>query len=60
MFLNPDGTINALGYLESYPEVAPSFITHVFWKWNGGDKNNPANWTDITPPSEEPIEVELP
>jgi hypothetical protein len=55
MVLNPDGTVNALGFVDTYPLVAPSFVKDGYWKFNGGDINNVANWTELQRPFEQPL-----
>lgn len=62
MFLNDDGTINAIGHIASFPYVAPDFIVqsgHMRWQYNGGDMNNPANWTELESTFEE-VEITVP
>lgn len=62
MHLEQDGTLGALGFVESYPYKAPDFIVmsgHLRWKYNGGDMANQANWTELEPTFEE-IEIQVP
>lgn len=62
MHLEQDGTLGALGVVESYPYEAPDFIVqsgHMRWQYNGGGINNQANWTELEPTFEE-IEIQVP
>ena len=62
MYLNQDGSLNALGNVTSYPHLAPDFIVqsgHMRWQYNGGDMNNQSNWTELESTFEE-VEIDVP
>lgn len=53
IYINDDGTINAIGFLYNYPFVCPKFITlENFTRMkciNINDHMNPDSWIEIEP-----------